>query len=261
MLAEATQADAEAGFTSVALADADIAGARHLVIGLLPENQADGDPTLAGYLRVEPGGEVRFVVAPKVRSRGVATLLFERLGPEGWAATGEPVLAGWARGDHPAAQRLARRFDLNRTLREWQLVAPLRAPDPSAMWLSGHPVAVKPHCSQGSDADGGADGGDVLVVEVDGQRVGHVAMDVDAAVATEYGPAGRITDLVVKPEHTEGPVRAELLRVAMQHLLDSGRRVAAIVVDSRDTALLREARLLGFAHDRTDSRYELVTKP
>ena len=41
----------------------------------------------------------------------------------------------WARGDHPAAQRLARRFGhvgVRAGRRQWQLLAPLRAGDPPA---------------------------------------------------------------------------------------------------------------------------------
>jgi mycothiol synthase len=85
---------------------------------------------VAAYLRIEPdpdGGPatVRYVVRPEFRSRGISTLLVEKIGLD-LEASGLRV---WARGDHPAAQRMARRFEsagIRTARREWQLLAPLR---------------------------------------------------------------------------------------------------------------------------------------
>jgi len=89
MLAEAAEADAEAGFPQVSLDQPYGVGASHLLVWLLvddrPGSQASGEPSLAAYLRVEPdpdGGPAtaRYVVRPAFRSRGISTLLAERLG-------------------------------------------------------------------------------------------------------------------------------------------------------------------------------------
>ena len=123
MLAEAADADAEAGFPRVSLDEPYGADASHLVVRLLPDERAGRDVAaaspLAAYLRVEPdpdGGPAtaRYVVRPAFRSRGISTLLLERLGldlraPGGWAGTGVPAVRIWARGDHPAAERIADR--------------------------------------------------------------------------------------------------------------------------------------------------------
>jgi mycothiol synthase len=145
MLAEAAEADAEAGFPAVSLDQPYRDDASHLVVRLLPDDRPghDASAVIAAYLRVEPdpdGGPAtaRYVVRPRLRSRGISTLLLETLGLDlraegGWARTGVPALRVWARGDHPAAQRMARRFErfgVRPGRRQWQLLAPLRGCGP-----------------------------------------------------------------------------------------------------------------------------------
>jgi len=138
MLWAAAAADAEAGFPAVSLAQPYPDDARHLVVRLLPDGRPghEGSSPVAAYLRVEPdpdGGPatVRYVVRPEFRSRGISTLLVEKIGldPGTWGGTGVSALRVWARGDHPAAQRMARRFacqGVRTGRREWQLLAPQR---------------------------------------------------------------------------------------------------------------------------------------
>lgn len=126
MLADAAEVDREAGFPQVTVAPP---GSWQLVVRLA----ASAKP--AAYLRLASSGEAHFVVAPRLRSRGIATLLVEQVGldvcgPGGWAGTGVHSLRVWARGDHPAADRLARRFaryGVRRVRREWRLVSPCGA--------------------------------------------------------------------------------------------------------------------------------------
>src|SRR5581483_11870800 len=150
LLAEAASEDAEAGFPSFSLHDAVPEGTRYLLIWLLPDERTGRDeppPTLAGCLRLEPSAddagaaEVRLVIHPGLRSRGISTSLCEQVGLDiepggGWAGTGFSRLYCWARGDHPAAQRMSLRFartGLRRSRREWRLLALLRrATDPAA---------------------------------------------------------------------------------------------------------------------------------
>jgi mycothiol synthase len=288
MLADAAAEDDEAGFPKVTAAESDIAGATHLLVWLVPDerpgdgHRSDGGATLAAYLRLEAaeGGEglARFVVRPELRSRGIATLLFEQLGLDmgaagGWAGTGVRALRGWARGDHPAADRMARRlhhWGVRRTRREWQLSMPLRA----GRQIGSVPVSVTgircfdPETDSAALAQllaaagrppGSEPDGYLFVVPGAGagELDGVVSVDPDAQRRTEYGLAGRITLVAVHPAHTDGQIRMNLLVAAMESLRDKGLRVAAITVDPDDGALVRDCRALGFMHDRTDCLYQV----
>jgi mycothiol synthase len=280
MLAAAAEADAEAGFPAVSLGQSYPDGARHLVVRLLPDGRPghENSSPVAAYLRVEPdpdGGPatVRYVVRPEFRSRGVSTLLVEKIGLDlgtegGWAGTGVPALRVWARGDHPAAQRMARRFGcagVRTGRRQWQLLAPLRD--------SGHPDASgsvpRPPADAAERAAAAAlwrrrggrdeppDQAGVLVTGPD--VAGAVWYDPRADERTEYGVAGRIVAVLATPGRDD--LRAGLVAGAMAALRECGLRVAAIAVDAEDRALARSCRLLGFRHDRTDIEYTVGPAP
>jgi mycothiol synthase len=280
MLAAAAEADAEAGFPAVSLSQPFPDDARHLVVRLLPDGRSghgDSSP-VAAYLRVEPDPEggpatVRYVVRPQFRSRGISTLLVETVGLDlaaegGWAGTGAPALRVWARGDHPAAQRMARRFEcagVRAARRQWQLLAPLR--DPGFRDISG-PVPRPPADAAELAAAavlwrlcGGQDEPpDHLGVLVTGpDAAGAVWYDPGADERTEYGAAGRIVAVLTAPGRDE--LRAGLVAAAMAALRERGLRVAAIAVDAEDRALARSCRLLGFRHDRTDIEYTVGPAP
>jgi mycothiol synthase len=230
MLAAAAAADAEPGFPAVSLDQPYGRGASHLVVRLLPDSRAghQGSSPMAAYLRVEPdpdGGPatVRYVVRPEFRSRGISTLLLETLGLElgaagGWAGTGAPALRVWARGDHPAAQRMAQRFErygVQAARRQWQLTAPLRdrpGPEDLAPWY-----------------------------------------DPESGALAGYGAAGRMIGVSATPGRPE--IRLGLVATAMTSTADRGPRSAVITIDAADQALARDCRLLGFRHDRTDIEY------
>jgi mycothiol synthase len=277
MLAAAAEADAEAGFPAVSLSQPYPDDARHLVVRLLPDGRsAHGDSSpVAAYLRVEPDPEdgpatVRYVVRPEFRSRGISTLLAETIGLDvradgGWAGTGAPALRVWARGDHPAAQRMARRFEgagVRTARRQWQLLAPLRDrgfPDASG-------PAVRPPADAAERAvatvlwRGRDEPPDHLEVLVTGADVaGAVWYDPKADERTEYGTAGRIVAVLTAPGRDD--LRADLVAAALAALRERGLRVAAIAVDAEDRALARDCRLLGFRHDRTDIEYTVGPAP
>jgi mycothiol synthase len=271
MLAAAAGADAEAGFPAVSLSQPYPDGARHLVVRLLPDGRAgheDSSP-VAAYLRVEPdpgGGAavVRYVVRPEFRSRGISTLLAETIGLEvradgGWAGTGAPALRVWARGDHPAAQRMARRFEsagVRAARRQWQLLAPLRDRGfPGASFSDARlPADAAERAAAAALWRGRDEPPDHFEVLVTGADVsGAVWYDPRAGERTEYGTAGRIVAVLAAPGRDE--VRASLVAAAMTALREGGLRVAAIAVDAEDRALARSCRLLGFRHDRTDIEY------
>jgi len=269
MLAAAAEADAEAGFPAVSLSHSYPDDARHLVVRLLPDGRPghEGSSPVAAYLRVEPdpgGGPatMRYVVRPEFRSRGISTLLVEKIGldlgaSDGWAGTGVSALRVWARGDHPAAQRMARRFEclgVRAARREWQLLAPLRD--------SGFPEAsgVVPRPAELAAAaalwgrEKPPDHCEILAAGPDVS--GAIWYDPKADERTEYGTAGRIVAVLGRDE-----LRAGLVAAAMTALREGGLRVAAIAVDAEDYALARTCRLLGFRHDRTDIEYTVGPAP
>ena len=260
MLAAAAAEDAEAGFPAVSLSQPYPDDARHLVVRLLPDSRPghEGSSPVAAYMRVEPdpdGGPatVRYVVRPEFRSRGISTLLVEKMGLD----LGASGLRVWARGDHPAAQRMARRFEclgVRAARREWQLLAPLRD--------SGFPEAsgVVPRPAELAAAAalwGREEPPDHCEVLVAGPDVsGAIWYDPKADERTEYGTAGRIVAVLGQAE-----LRAGLVAAAMAALREGGLRVAAIAVDAEDHALARTCRLLGFRHDRTDIEYTVGPAP
>ncbi len=287
MLAEAAGADTEAGFPQVSLDQPYGSDASHLLVWLLadgrPGNQTADGPALAAYLRVEPdpdGGPAtaRYVVRPAFRSRGISTLLAERLGldlaSEGWSGTGVSALRVWALGDHPAAQRLARRFasaGIRPSRRRWQLLAPLRgsgAADADGPSVPGgpsvHPPAGPAGQAAAADLWRGTDPGDPptraeVVVAGDGADItGAAWFDPQAGERTEYGTSGRVISVRVRPAAPDAEqIRAALLTAAMVGLRQRGLRVAVITVDAGDQDLARACRLAGFMHDQTDTEYTL----
>jgi mycothiol synthase len=274
MLAEADAVDAEAGFPAVSLDQPYPDDASHLVVRLLPDDRPghDASAVVAAYLRVEPDpsggpGTARYVVRPRLRSRGISTLLLETLGLDlraegGWAGTGVSALRIWARGDHPAAQRMARRFEgfgVRPGRRQWQLLAPLRdagRADPQGLRPRA-PADAAEHAAVTALWDRGGGRAELpprASVLIAGANVtGAVWYDPDAGERTEYGTAGRIVAVLTEPGREV--VRADLVAAAMADLRDRGLRVAAIAVDADDQALTRDCRLLGFRHDRTDVEY------
>lgn len=213
------------------------------------------------------GAEVRMVVHPELRARGISTLLGEQLGtdvtgPDGWASTGCTRLRCWARGDHPAAHRMWRRLDNPRIIRDrrrWRLIVPLRATGSASRTTQlGTPGPGLAKLWRGSGRrDPAPTAGQVLVTGPADAPHGAAWFDAEAAELTEFGPAGLITAVLVAPEHAENGTRAGLLDAAMAAIREDGARVAAITVDERDRGLVTDCRLAGFQHERTDIRYHL----
>jgi len=285
MLAEAAAEDAEAGFPQVSLDQPFRDDASHLVVRLLPDDRTghrvpDTSP-LAAYLRIEPEPDgspatARYVVRPAFRSRGISTLLLETIGLDlraegGWAGTGATALRIWARGDHPAAQRMARRFrpfGVRPARRQWQLLAPLRAagqpgPDGVPVRSLAGPAAETAAVlwrRSGRREEPPAKA-EVLVAGRAGDITGATWLDPRSSERTEYGTAGRIVAVLAGDTATPDDVRSTLLMAAMGRLRDHGLRVAAITVDAEDHVLARTCRLAGFMHDRTDTEYTVSEVP
>lgn len=138
---KAASYDEEAGFTRARDLDGPPGPAngppRRLVVRCVSGEDDTTPGRLAAYLSVgdvdERGvGDAVLVVAPELRSRGIATLLVERLSRESptsdWFGTGLTRLRALADGAHPAAGRLARRFDFPTVGETWLLLRMLRGP-------------------------------------------------------------------------------------------------------------------------------------
>ena len=291
MLFEASEADAEAGFPRLSVDDPVEPGTSHLLVWLLPDERSGRNvplvPSLAAYLRVEPlrdedagTGEVFNVVRPAYRSRGITTLLIEKIGLElgtddGWQGTGVSRLRVWARANHPAALRMSlrfRRYGIRTVLREWQMLAPVRIGrdvDPGAetggpeVHPSGHRAAAAELWTASGRRHAPPDRAVLLVSGPDERPDGAVWVDPESGEPTEYGTAGRLVAVVTREHQRDresDPLVRALLVAGLEHLRDEGLRVGATTIDSEDRPLVHEARTLGFVHDQTDVQYTVQNR-
>jgi mycothiol synthase len=247
LLAECERVDEEAGFPRP---DPDAEGsAAHLLVWLDRDHgdPADPEPVLAAYLRLGPeAGAADYVVRPRLRSRGITTLLLEQMGtdPAHWAAPAPAAVAVLATGDHPAADRLCRRFagrGVRRTGQSWQLIRVLRAGEPAAGRIPVRPASPL-------QARRPPEGGELLVA--DG---GAIWFDTAPSYPTDFGPAARISGVEAAAHDT----LTSLLAAALARIREAGPRTAVIAIDAADEVRGRACRQLGFMHDRTDTQYTL----
>jgi mycothiol synthase len=257
MLLSAIEYDAEAGF-STARPDAPGGDAetRHLLVSMPPKGER-GSPDLdrlpevavVAYLRLDVGdgvGDVQLVVRPEFRSRGVATLLFERLAEraDGWTAvSGLRRLRGWSHGGHPAAQRLSWRFGADQ---ERELFKTLRFVGGARPFASDSPVeATTSHAAE----------------EAVQTAVGHL----DAIAPSDRRLLEGATD-VLDVAGSTGHVRvgapveddvSTLLEAGLLAAQKRGARVVQLYVEVTDDGLLHVSRELGFFHDQSDRLFTL----
>jgi mycothiol synthase len=119
MIVRAAAYDEEAGFSTVDLhaVPDDNTEVFHVISRLTPGMHGSIETPIAAYLRLavdRAGGAVaQLLVRPEHRSLGIATLTLELLAEregDGWAGMGVVSVSCWAKGDHPAAERMSRRF-------------------------------------------------------------------------------------------------------------------------------------------------------
>jgi mycothiol synthase len=119
MIADAAAYDEEAGFSSAAPASSADANREvfQAVARLNPGLHGSPESPLVAFLRLDVdragGADAQLLVHREYRSLGIATLMLELLSEregDGWAGTGAVSISGWARGSHPAAERMARRL-------------------------------------------------------------------------------------------------------------------------------------------------------
>jgi mycothiol synthase len=292
MLHDAAEADAEAGFPQVSLDDHTEPGTTRLLVWLLPDERSGRHvplaPSLAAYLRVEPLrgedagiGEVSYVVRPDYRSRGITTLLVEKIGLElgaedGWCGTGVRSLRVWARGNHPAALRMSlrfRRYGITTALRRWQMVVPLKVGrdiDPGAEPGGAEVHEATSTAARMAAAELWTASGRRHQPPVDAQLLvsgpaerpdGAVWIEPDSGEPTEWGAAGRLVALVTRDhdvEHEDDPLVRAMLVAGLERLRDVGVKAGMITVDAQDRPLVHEARSIGLMHDQTDVQYTVT---
>jgi mycothiol synthase len=240
---------------------------RHLLIWMLPHATAMGEPDqpqrIAGLLRLvftsDHDAEATVVIDPQLRSIGIMTLLLERIGVDttasgGWNGTNAHTLTAWARGNHPAADRLSNRFLIPRTRRIWKLI---RATDSAQ--AAAAPVLELIAESMLDDlgwASTMTASPPVHALREAGSIVGVATLDLRAVGSEEFGRCATIDRIVAAP-HADAGAPRRLLEGAAAIAHDAGLTGLIIYVDSDDADLVNACRLAGFQHDRTDVRYQL----
>jgi len=143
MIADAADYDAGAGFStaspSEAADDDGEVSIFQMLARLTPGLHGSLDTPLVAFLRLDvdrAGAAIaQLLVHRDYRSLGVGTLMLERLGERegpGFAGTGALDITIWAHGNHPAADRMARRFGAAEGRCRWKLTrgAELRYVEP-----------------------------------------------------------------------------------------------------------------------------------
>lgn len=197
---------------------------RHLVIWMLPHATAldrpDEPERIAGLVRVVGGtdgvGEVTAVIDPELRSIGIMTLLLEQTGVDT-----SQTLRAWARGNHPAAGRISKRFLIPADQRVWKLIRPVGRTDVAPATVAGT-FRLGPNRSTSEEF------GEYLTID-------------------EFRPASG----------TDAAGLRGLLDCAAADAAAAGSNAVALHVDSGDRALVNACRLSGFQHDRTDVCYRI----
>ncbi|MBN9794749.1 hypothetical protein DMP17_40130 [Pseudonocardia sp. TMWB2A] len=190
-------------------------------------------------------GSVELVVDPLRRAIGVATSVLEVLGTEpdpvwGWAGTGLHVLHAVALGNHPAAERLARRSGVATDAVRHHLVLPVDEPAPDDPQLTrDRPDGTV----AGTDDDR-----EVVLRDVTGGSARLRRPGPDGALAG----ISEIATAPGTPEHARCAALVTLVGAAVVRLRAEGAGAVEAVADAGDGALLLALRRLRFEHDRTD---------
>jgi mycothiol synthase len=273
LLARAAAYDAQPEYNTIEFGAVDEAitqpdpSVRHLLIWMLPHATAMGEPDqpqrIAGLLRLvftsDHDAEANVVIDPQLRSIGIMTLLLERIGvditaPGGWNGTGAHTLTAWARGNHPAADRLSNRFLIPRTRRIWKLI---RGTDSAQAAAASVLEPIADSALDGLDWASPLIGGcQVHALREAGSIVGVVTLDLRAVDSEEFGRCATIDRIVAAPQTNAG-ARRRLLDGAAAVAHDDGLTGLIVYVDSDDADLVNACRLAGFQHDGTDVRYQL----
>ncbi|BBX09273.1 hypothetical protein [Mycolicibacterium aichiense] len=275
LLRRAADYDAEPEYTTIEFAD--IAGAmassdpryRHLLVWMLPYatalGAADHPERIAGVIRLtvndDGTAEASGVVDPQLRSIGIMTLLFERIGldtsgPQGWQGTGAHIVTAWAKGNHPASGRISNRFLIARTRRVWKLVRPTASVNEAAGAPVLEPISTTALAEYPWASTLIETAGPHHALRESGRVIGAVGMDFTAVESEEFGRCATVRALAATPQ-ADANSRRRLLNGAAALAHEAGLTGLVIHVDSDDAAWVNVCRLVNFQHDRTDVLLQL----
>jgi mycothiol synthase len=281
MLEGAATFDAEQGFSAVPpfAGPADARTARELVAWISPDvGSVIAHPRRlpAAFLRVivddEGTGVLEITVAPELRSLGIGTLLIETLGwdtssPDGWHGTGARRLVAWARGSHPAAERMALRFGITTERTMWRIIRPLGPATPPPPADPSEPLRIEPQSPEAAADDleklaGMAETEPSVQPEryvargADGTLAGAITVVVSPPADGDHG-TGAVRSVVVEPSSDRSRVNRALLAAALRRISEAGGDEAETLVDSTDDDLVADCQAVGFYHDQTDICYRV----
>lgn len=276
LLHRAAEYDAEPEYSTIDFAEVQQAMAaadsryRHLVVWMLPYatemGAAEQPERIAGLIRLALNGdgtaEGTGVIDPRLRSIGIMTLLFERVGlntaaPEGWLGTGAHTVTVWARGNHPASGRLSSRFLVPRTRCVWKLIRSTDSFEETAAAPVLEPASTESLDELGWASTVSAAAGASHILRDQRRVIGAVSIDFTPLSSEEFGSCATVRAVATAPTHTDAHTRKQLLNGAAALAHESGLTGLIIHVDSTDSALVNACRLVDFQHDRTDVLLQL----
>ncbi|MGC4934784.1 GNAT family N-acetyltransferase [Gordonia sp. DT30] len=279
--------DREAGFTQISEfrrgGTEDGRGLnRHLVVSV---TERDKERRIVGYLsivHVEDGvGTAILVIDPEYRSRGIATLLAEKLqvespNPADWFDTGLSGLQFAAAGPHPAAERLARRMGVPVVDQRWLLIRSLRGPVAHPALFGGARVDVS-ESDEDPDVSGPREHTRVLLedhpqfarAEKIVRREYSVTDDKPLSAIVRYslfadGVPSRLAFIEFGRSslaEAREPAIEALIDAATSDLWSAGVKAVLASVDPNDGVVVRTTRRRYFQHDQTDLTFGIDVKP
>lgn len=295
----AAEYDEEAGFSKIRPGDVDAVDRDGVRVLHLPikarrdlSGRDDAPLVVVAYLHLEVDreglGTVQFVVHPKYRSRGIATVLVEEMGLEttaegGWGGTGATALRCWAFSTHPASERLTRRFGIPAVSRQWTLFRHLSGPFSSPLDEAEPPVGTEiadarplddPAVSKAVEQVLGSaslvpaqrerfvdevrlGSGEVLVAtDASGSPVGFVWYDPALVVHLEL-KAAWIRALVLSASAREAGLGSALLTGALATLREAKAQIALLRIDPSDAGAVRMCRVMAFEQEEEHSCYQV----
>jgi len=258
-----------------------------MLVYYLPSDQAErsqnnAERTLAAVLRAEIADDgsarIGYTVNPELRSLGITTLLVEETGLPGqphnaWQEVGITKISTWARGDHPAAERLTTRFGIPATQSIWRLFRELKDPvrelpehdfniavvNTGADEIGQYEGAVEstPRPATGLALDVTRSDRRVLLAKDSSDNIaGAASFDLKTTFDLTIGRWADIEYASTCPDAEERLIMwllGAVIEEAQEQPMDS----LVLHLEPEDEDLVQAVRLHGFVHDRTDVAYSI----
>jgi mycothiol synthase len=222
-------------------------------------------------------GAVDLVVSPSARGQGVGGALAAA------AVSGEESLTAWSHGNHPAAARLAARFDFDRVRDLWVMrrpltglprlsegpdgieVRPFRVGTDEAAFLAVNAEAFAHHPEQGAMtradldermAEPWFDPAGFFVAERSGELLGFHWTKVH----DERPPFGEVYVVGVSPQAQGGGLGKRLTLTGLHHLARLGLEEVVLYVEADNHPAIAIYTRLGFSHAVEDTHVQYARR-